>query len=264
MGNDTVAGGSRRTVALAAGKRGVFVSINGGDTERLKVEGDLNTEALAASLGSLNEPDTTLLVIGTRSDGTPGLNDIDPVGLRKALPDATIAFLSEAQAMQHALSPEGVNAYVILATALREPADGEVVGNIIGSARWWVQQPDGKISSVPVTYLGNQGDIYTIGGGSLVTSPDMIAGMVETLLADHPTVTRVCVWSQDGLSGNADYMDEGKFFVLLRLPEQFVGAGGHVVIMPSATDMIQLTSGAGPLPVPAVIADDTTDPADEE
>jgi len=246
MTTDMVAGGSR-TIALALGKTGAHVSVSGNKPKSFPIKGTLNAASLAAALDMFTSDGitTTILVIGTRADGTPGWDQIDPDELTTATPH-DVFFFSEAQAL--ALEPGGKEpaAWIILATA-------KVGGTTKGSARWWVHNSEnGTVKRVDVEYLGtNFGQVYTLAGGNLSSSPAMVAGMVESVIMRHPGMIRVYVWSQDGMSKLTAYergandKPNGQFWASLRLPEVYEAAGGDVVIVPHALNLLQIASKNG-------------------
>ena len=233
--------GGNRIVALAKGKKGVFASVDGGETTPFKVVGEVNAANLAKALDMFTDTATTLLIIGTRSDGTPGWDGLDPTDLSK-LVACEVHYLSEAQAFHREYATGSLAAYIILATTHREGTDGSEPDHLLGSARWWVEGPTG-VERVDVQFLGeNHGQIYTIGGGSLTDHPYMVARMVEDLLEKHPHVLRVYVWSQDGLKGNADFTSDGIFMPAIQLPNAFRRDGGRVIVLNQATEMLEVAS----------------------
>lgn len=262
MTTDTVVGGSH-TVALAFGKSGVHASVDGATARSLPVKGKLNAESLAAALDIFTSPDvtTTVLLIGTRADGTPGWDQIDPDELTKSMPHE-VFFLSEAQALALEPGDKKPAAWVILATT----GSGDAIR---GSARWWVQNADSAVTRVDVQYLGqNYGQIFTLAGENLANSPILVAGLVEALLMRHD-VARVYVWSQDGLTDHWAYTtgvptdDRQTFWEALRLDKAFVSGGNDVVILPRAVTMLETASRVG-VSAATATAPTTEDPAPDD
>jgi|GEM_PF-5723057 len=241
---------SGRTVALAHGKTGVHASVDGDTPRSFPIKGELNADSLAAALELFaNDAGTTatILIIGTRADGTPGWDAVDPDELVKATPHQ-VFFFSEAEALNLEPSDREPTAWIILATT----GSGSTLK---GSARWWMQHPEeGTVERADVFYGGiNYGQIFTLSGDNLADSPILVASLVEALIARH-SVKRVYVWSQDGLAGHWAYMqtadsstppERKTFWGALRLPESYVAAGNDVVIVPSALSVLDIASKNG-------------------
>lgn len=289
-GTAATTGGERRTIALILGKTGMHASVNGGDPTPLPLpEEDGQTPLLSASslLAALNhfalaDTNTRILIIGTRDNGTAGWNEVDPRELEDYGPKTlTFEFLTEAHALQRGyrnaregdflarstypaafseepdfLRPrEGEThtcGYVIFAT-VRRPEDG----TLLGSVRWWVDQ-DGEPTLVDIVHnTRNRGALYTISGGSIVTTPNMVVTEVECLLAAYPEINLVFVWSQDGVSQYIAYKNpRGDFWFFLRPKGDFHDANGIVAVALNAMAIARLAS-AGPATPP--LTADTTD-----
>lgn len=284
---DATVGGARRHIALILGKSGLYASVNGGEPSRLSLPGDekkkpLTVDSLLEALDTFTLADavTHVTLIGTRADGSAGWDQIDPRELQNYGPKTLrFNFLTEAHALQHGhtnakegdflirstnpvqfsndagfLVPDKgttqVCAYLIFATARRSD-------NVLeGSVRWWVEQ-DGEPTLVDIIHNDNRGKIYTIPGGSIVTTTNMVVSEVDALLKIHPEVTVVYVWSQDGVAQYQAYTrHDGDFWYFLRPKGSFEAANGKVAVALSAMAIARLVS-AGNTPTPPSTAGPT-------
>lgn len=245
MTAELVAGGSR-WIALAHGKTGVHAAVDGQKPHPLSVRGELNSESLAAALNTFTADGvvTKVILIGTRADGTPGWDEIDPDAFVKGTPHE-VHFLSEAQAYGLAPIEKRPVAWIILATA---NSNGEVKG----SARWWVQDADDVVTCVNVHHLGiDHGQIFTFPGNTLADSPVFVAGIVGSLVSHHSDVARVYIWSQDGLTGHWGYekstaqTERVTLWRALRLPQAFTARGGDIVVIDEAQSVLRVASKHG-------------------
>jgi hypothetical protein len=293
---DAATGGNRRTIALILGKTGMYASVNGGDPTPLPLPEENGTKpplAVNSLLDALDhfalaDTDTHVVIIGTRADGTAGWDEVDPRELQNYGPKTLqFEFLSEAQALQRGypnaqegdflarstypttfskdpsfLQPrEGevnVCGYIIFATAPR-PEDGA----LLGSVRWWVDQ-DGVPTLVDIVHgASNRGKLYTIFGGSIVTTPNMVVTEVERLVEAHPAVNVVFVWNQDGVTQYNAYKDpRGDFWYLVRPKGEFERVNGRVAVALSAQAIARQVSAGSATPTP--VPPSTVDPTDAD
>jgi hypothetical protein len=160
MGTEKPANGTATTVvAVTNGKLGTHLSVNGKPATQFKVMGKLTPTSLVAAVRRTvgkpwDHPNVEVLIIGTRNDGTPGWDVINPDDLAKECPHP-VSFISEAQALHRALRNPGTNGYIILAAAPRED------GVVVGSARWWISTGD-NVERVDVRIPHADLPIYTL------------------------------------------------------------------------------------------------------
>lgn len=204
------AGGSL-VAALTVVDGGVKIIVGEGKPKNFPITGELNAENLADKLGNLPpEKFGTILLVGTRSDGTAGWDGVDADGL-KAATSHNILWLTEAAALHSHLAQDGKQAgYIIL-------ANNVMYG---GSARWFVQAGDG-VMIVNVQCVSVNNELFTISGPSITATPSLLGAMVGDFLKQNPTTTQLHVWSQGGID-ERDYGPDNRIF--WGMSEEFEGA----------------------------------------
>jgi hypothetical protein len=228
----------RPILAVAYGKTGVHLAMDGGAARPVKVEGGkINAATIAQALQEFN-PGAVRLV-GTRHNGTPGWDMVEPEELQSKLPGCTVECLSEAQALHLGRTSTEPEAYTILAT---RPDDG----HIVGSARWWVEDTDSVVKLADIFVGGtNHGQLYTAPGDPLTASPYIVAGMVGEITKRHPHIRVVKVWSQDGLSTNVHFTEMVVSAGWSMANPDFVHGGGRIQVIDTAVAMLSMASKPG-------------------